>query len=115
MRSQYVMFLGLILAAGTIISLTFGGKWLGSSDLDVVNSLSVFKDANILGLWSISIPNVDFFFTGMKSLIMLDFGFFESGGLMIVQWMMFLTVGLGALWGMYTVIISVVQSAIGRR
>lgn len=108
MRPQHVMFLGLLLAAGTLISLTFGGAWLDDSDLEIANSLTVFKDANILGLWSITIPNVDFFFTGMKSLIMLDFGFF-TGSLEIVQWVFMLVFGLGTLWGLYTVIISVAQ------
>lgn len=114
MRPQYVMFLGLIFATGTLISLTFGGDWLGADDLAMANSLTVFKDANIVGIWSITVPNIDFFFTGMKSLMMMDFAFFEDG-LQLVQWFFLMVISLGALWGLYTVIISVVQSAIGRR
>jgi hypothetical protein len=114
MRSQYVMFLGLIFGAGTLISLTYGGNWLNSTDLEIANSMSVFKDASLFGIWSITLPNVDFFFTGMKSLLMMDFGFFP-GTLSLLQWFMVLVISLGALWGIYTIIISVVQSAIGRR
>jgi len=108
------MFLGFISAIGTMISLTFGADWLGETELSLTNSLTVFRDANIAGIWSISVPNVDFFFTGMKSLMMMDFGFF-SGSLQLVQLLLLMTISVGALWGLYIVIIGVVQSALGRR
>ena len=114
MRPQYVMFLGLLLAAGTLISLTYGGAWIGDEELAIANSLTVFKEANVLGIWTITIPNVDFLFTGMKSLFMMDFAFF-TGGLEIFQWFVFLIIVLGATWGIFVVIISLLQSAIARR
>lgn len=107
------MFLGLLLAGGTLISVTFAGDWLGASDLSTINSMSVFKDASLFGMWSVTVPNVDFFFTGMKSLMMFDFGFF-NGGLQLFQWFLVLTIGLGALWGLYTVIIGIVQGVFSR-
>jgi len=113
MRPQYVMFLGLLLAGGTLIGLTSGGNWLDSSDLSTINSMSVFKDASLFGTWSVTVPNVDFFFTGMKSLMMFDFAFF-TGGLQIFQWFLVLTIGLGALWGLYTVVIGIVQGVFSR-
>ena len=113
MRPQYVMFLGLIFGAGTLISLTFGGDWLDSSELTLTNSLTVFKSATIAGMWEITIPNLDFFFTGLKSVMMMDFAFFD-GSLQLVQWFFLLTFGFGAMWGLYTVVISVAQSALGR-
>lgn len=108
------MFLGLVLAAGTLISLTFGGAWLNSTDLETVNTLTVFKQANIMGIWSITIPNISFFILGAKALMMFDFAFFQ-GGLALFQWFMFFTFGLGTMWGFYTVIIGVVQGIFGRR
>lgn len=114
MRPQYVMFLGLIFAAGTMVSLTFGGAWLGADDLAIANSLTVFKDATLFGVWSITVPNIDFFFTGIKSLMMMDFAFF-TGPLELVQWFFLLVFSLGALWGLYVIIIGVAQSALGRR
>lgn len=117
MRPQHVMFAGLLFAGGTLISLTFGGSWLGSSDVSIVNSLTVFKEASILGIWSVTIPNVDFFFTGMKSVMMLDFAFFSSeggSGMLLVQWFMMFTVIFGIMWGLFTLIIGVVASRFGR-
>lgn len=113
MRPQYVMFLGLVFAAGTIISLTFGGNWMGADELAITNSMTIFKEANILGLWTIMLPNFDFFFTGIKSLMMMDFAFF-TGTTEILQWFFFLVICVGAMWGFFTVIISVAQSALIR-
>ena len=113
LRQQYIMFLGLLLASGTLISLTFSGAWVDSTDLDVVNSLTVFKEYNIAGYWSISAPNLDFFFTGAKALTMFDFGFF-TGGLQLLQWFFFLVFGLGFIWGVYTIIITVFSSVFRR-
>ena len=114
MRPQYAMFMGLIMASGTLISLTFGGAWLGSSDLEIANALTVFKQANILGLWSVTVPNIDFFLIGARALTMMDFAFFD-GPMALLQWFFILTIGLGFLWGVYTVVIGVVQGVLGRR
>lgn len=108
------MFLGLILAAGSLISLTFGGAWLDDTDLAVVNSLAVFKQANIMGIWSVTVPNIDFFIVGAKALTMFDFGFF-TGGLQILQWFLMLTIGLGFIWGLYITIITIVSGVFTRR
>jgi len=108
------MFLGLILASGTLISLTFGGAWYDSGDLSIANTMTVFKQANILGIWSITVPNIGFFITGFKSLLMFDFAFF-TGPTVILQWFLFFTIGLGTMWGLYTVIIGVIQGVFVRR
>lgn len=113
MRPHQIMFMGLMLAAGTVISLTFGGAWLGAGDVAITNSLTVFKQTSILGLWSIMLPNVNFFILGFKSLMMMDFAFF-NGSMALVQWFLMLTFGLGLLWGVYMAIIYVVQGLFGR-
>ena len=109
MRPQQIMFMGLLLAAGTLISLTFAGAWLGTTDVDTANSLTVFKQVNILGLWTVTIPSIDFFLTGAKSLIMMDFAFFSGPGA-ILQWFMFFTFGLAIIWGIYIIVINIIQS-----
>ena len=113
MRSHQIMFMGLVLAGGTLVSLTFGGAWYDSTDVSVMNSLTVFKQANILGTWSVMVPNVSFFIIGVKSLMMMDFAFF-TGPMQILQWFMMMTFGLGLLWGVYTIVIGVVQGLFRR-
>lgn len=113
MSNKYVMFLGLILAAGTVISLTFGGAWFGTSDIEITSALSVFKQYNIFGIWSIALPNISFFLVGARALASFDFGFF-GGGLALLQWFFFLTIGLGFIWGIYVTVIGVAQGIFRR-
>lgn len=113
MRTQQVMFMGFLFAIGTIISLTYGGVGMGSDELAVVNAVTVFKQANILGTWSVTVPNVTFFFTGARALMQMDFAFF-SGGMAVIQWVLFMTLGLGLMWGFYTVVIGTIQGLFRR-
>ena len=101
--------MGLVFAAGTMISLTFSGAWLGADEVEITNAMTVFKQANILGLWSVTIPNIDFFLVGFKSLMMMDFAFF-TGALSLLQWFMFMTIGLELLFGLFVIVITVIQS-----
>lgn len=113
MSPKYVMFLGLLLAAGTLISATFAGAWLTDTDLAVTNSLSVFKEANILGIWSVTVPNTDFLLTGAVALTSFDFGFF-NGSLQLLQWFFVMVFGLGFLWGVYIIVINVLSGVFGK-
>lgn len=114
MRPHQIMFMGLILATGTIISLTFGGLWLGAEEMAMQSAFTMFKQANILGTWAVTVPNISFFISGAKSLIMMDFAFF-GGILSVVQWFLMLTIGLGLTWGFYTIMIGTIQGLFGRR
>lgn len=113
MRPQQIMFMGFVLAVGTFISLTFAGLWIGSEEVEVANAVTAFKQANILGIWSVMVPNVSFFLIGVKSLMMLDFAFFQDET-EIIQWFLFMTIGLGFTWGIYTIVISSIQGLFRR-
>lgn len=105
--------MGWIFATGTLISLTFGGLWAGSTEVAVANAVTVFKQANILGTWSVTIPNVSFFLVGAKSMIMMDFAFFR-GPAAIFQWVAMLVIGYAFLWGIFTIVVGVVQGLFRR-
>lgn len=113
MRIQYIMWGGLIFAIGTIISLTYGGVGLGDEEVAFINSITVFKQANILGVWSVPIPNITFFTTGAKALLNLDFAFFNDG-MLILQWILYAVFALGLTWGFFVVVISVINSRFSR-
>lgn len=105
--------MGLLLAVGTIISLSYAGVGLGSEEVEFANSFSAFKQANILGVWSIPIPNVTFFFTGVRALISMDFAFF-TGGMVVLQWILYLVLGLGLTWGIFTIVLGVINGLFRR-
>lgn len=114
MRPQQIMFMGLMFAAGTMISLTFGGAWLGSTEVGIVNSVTVFKQATVLGVWGVTVPNITFLTTGARALMSMDFAFFQ-GGWAFFQWILFMVFGVAMLFGLYTLALSPLQGLFGRR
>ncbi len=113
MRTAQIMFMGWLAATGTLVSLTFGGLWLGTTEVALANSLTVFKQANILGIWSITVPNISFFLVGAKSMMMMDFAFFQ-GPAAIFQWFAMLVFGYAFMWGIFTTVIGVIQGLFHR-
>jgi len=104
MRPHLVMFLGFITATGTLISLTFGGGWFDQTDINTLNSLSAFRQASVLNVWSITVPNIDYALSGMGSFLKFDFAFF-TGPLELIRWFFMTVIGAAVLWGIFTVVI----------
>lgn len=109
MRPQQIMFLGFIFTAGTIISLTFAGGWLEPSDVDVINSLTAFRSVNLLGIWTIMVPNLDFILLGLGSLMKMDYAFFR-GELVLMQWFFLMTITAATLFGFFSIAIVTISS-----
>lgn len=109
MRPQQIMFLGFTFMVGTMISLTFAGGWLDSTDVGIVNSLVAFRSVKLLGIWTISVPNLDFILTGIGSLLKMDFAFFR-GEMVLLQWFFLMTLGAGTLFGLFTIAIVTISS-----
>lgn len=98
------MFLGWIFAAGTLISLTFGGGWFNSSDVTTLNSMAAFRQASVLNVWSIAVPNIDYALTGLGALMKLDFAFF-TGEVELVRWIFIMVIITAVLWGIFSAVI----------
>ncbi len=113
MSPKYIMGLGFLFMSGTLISLTYGGLWLGDTEIDTLNSIAAFRSANVLGLWSIQVPNLDFLTTGIRALISMDFAFF-GGPMELFRWFLLFTISAGILFGIFTVMI-VTASNLWRR
>lgn len=109
------MFSGFVLAIGTLVSLTYAGVGFGTEEVAIASSVTVFKSATILGTWSIMVPNIGFWTLGAKSLMMMDFAFFSNmSGMEVVQWILFMTFGLGLMWGFFSAVIGVIQGLFRR-
>lgn len=104
MRPQHVMFLAFIFAAGILISLIIGKGWYGSTDLATLNSMAAFRQASVLGVWSIMVPNLDYVLSGLGALMSFNFAFFR-GEMQIFRWIFLTVITTGALWGIFVVAI----------
>ena len=113
MRPQLIMFLGAILAAGTLISMTFGGGWFGSTDVSTINAVAGFKSATIVGSWSVPVPNIDFVTSGLAALLKWDFAFFD-GSASLIRWFLIFIVSAGVTWGLFSVMIYTISGLFPR-
>ena len=113
MNPKQIMFMGFELATGLLVSLSFGGLWLGSNEAVLADSVTLFKHANILGVWAITIPNVNFVLVGLRSIMMLDFAFFR-GSAEAIRFVLLLSVGFALMWGIFIVVIGVINGLFHR-
>jgi hypothetical protein len=98
------MFLGLVLAAGLLLSFCLGSLWLNATDVAIINSLQMFSDMSIFGLFHVPIPNLNFFLVGMKALTTFNFAFF-TGPMQLLQFIIIIVVVSGIMWGFFSTII----------
>ncbi len=113
MNPKHIMFMGWLMSTGTALSLTFGGLWLGNNEAMLADAVSLFKQANILGVWAITVPNINFVLIGIKSAMMMDFAFFR-GPAEIFRWFALLVFGFGLMWGIFIVVIGVINGLFHR-
>ena len=113
MSPKYIMGLGFIFLSGTLISLVFGGAWLGDTEIGALNSIAAFRSVNVLGVWSIMVPNLDFLISGIGAMVSMDFAFF-GGGMEILRWFFLFTISAGVMFGIFTIMI-VTASNLWRR
>jgi hypothetical protein len=112
LRPQYIMFLGLLLVTGLLLSYTLDGAWFTGSDESVFNALTLFRPYSVFGVFNIPIPNLSFATVGLPKLFDLDFAFFGGWG-GIVRYFLYIFIQ-GALWGVLLTVL-VVLSNLWRR
>lgn len=114
MRPHQVMFLGFLFFAGTVISLTFAGAWVSSTEVGILNSISGFVSTTILDRWTIQVPNINYVTTGIAALTKMDFAFF-GGSLGLLRWLFICTIGAATVWGIFTIVIYSISGLWSRR
>ena len=113
MRTQMIMFLGLIFTAGTLVSMVIAGEWFGSGDVETINSMTVMRPVDI-GIWTLSVPNLEYFTTGLSKMVTFNFAFF-GGAAGLLQWLLIMVIGGAVAWGIFTVTIGVASNLLSRR
>ena len=94
------MFVAWLSSAGTLISLAIGGGWYDTTDVTTLNQLAAIRQANVLGVWSIPVPNLDFVLSGIGAMVSFNFAFFR-GELAILQWFMLTVISSAVLFGLF--------------
>ena len=67
----------------TILNRIMEGLFMTAADITVIRGLTAFNDFSVFGLFSIPLPNVTFFTTGIPKLIQWDYSFFGGPGVFL--------------------------------
>jgi len=107
---KLIMFLAFMFLVGIVVSFTMSGSWFGESGDNttaVLNSLTVIRSYNVMGLFSVPWLNPDFFTVGIPKVVNWDMGFF-GGESQIIQYF-FYVITIGFIFGILPIVIGVLQ------
>ena len=104
---QGCMFAFVVL---TILSLTFEGLWMSSSEYSVFGQLASFS-AEGFGGWAVVMVPLSFL-RALPSMLSWDYAFFTSLGAagMIIRILLMLTITVGFVWGFLMVLLPIAAS-----
>jgi len=106
-------FLAFLFVGMTMLNRILEGAFITSSDVGIMNTLTITHEQSIFGLFSVPVLNTDFFFTGIPRLVKWDYGFFGGNAAILQYFMYSLTFALTFL--LFIAIIGMVSQYFGRR
>ena len=109
---KFIMFMVFAFVGCTLISRMLEGAYFSTTDINIMNQLAVFRDVQILGLFSIPTLNLDFFTQGLPHLLMWDYPFFTGTWNLFRYFLYVLSIGI--VWGILVVFIGVLSNRFGR-
>lgn len=109
---KVVGFLATMFVGFTLINLVMGGAFISGSDIDAIQSLTLMKTYDVFGQFSIPVPNLDFFFTGLPRLITWDYSFFGGNAGIIVYLLYSVTAAVS--FGLLITIVGMLVNGIRR-
>lgn len=108
MSAKLMMFMAFGYVVGTFICLIIEGSSFGAAEAGFINNLTVFREVQVFGLWTMPALNIDFFTKGIPKLLMWDYSFL-SGGYSMIKWFILWPLSIGAIWGVYQAVIGVIS------
>jgi len=97
----------------TLLNRILEGAFISSSDVEIINTLTITHSQNIFGLFSMPVLNMDFFYVGIPRLIKWDYSFF-GGNAAIFQYFLYSFTFVVAFM-LFMIIIGVVSNFLSRR
>ncbi len=109
---KFIMFIMFAFVGITLMSRMLEGAYFSSTDIAIMNQLTVFRDVQVLGLFSIPTLNLEFFTQGLPHLLMWDYPFFE--GTWALARYFFYVLSVGVIWGILIIFVGVLSQRFGR-
>lgn len=106
-------FLSWCFVGMTILNRILEGAFITSSDVGVLNTLTIVRDQTIFGQFTVPMINTDFFFTGIPRLVKWDYSYF-GGNAAIFQYFLY-TLTFALTFALFVILIGMVFQFFSRR
>ena len=113
MSFHLIGFLGFCFVGMTWLNRILEGAFITSSDVGIVNTLTIARSQEVFGLFSVPVINTDFFFIGLPKLVKWDYSFF-GGNAAIFQYFLY-TLTFALTFMLFVVIIGMLSQFFSRR
>lgn len=109
---QLVGFLTFCFMGLTLINRMLEGAFIAAADASIVNSVMVFREISVFGLFTLPIPNLQFITDGLAHLAKWDYSFFGGSSAIIQYFLYSITAMMSFL--LFTIIIGLLYQYFGR-
>ena len=106
MTPKLMMFFSSIWFESTVICTILEGSYLGSYQQSIWGEIMSIGTLNIFNMFDV-LPG---FFHGIWRMLIWDYSFYQ-GGYAFLRWFWFFLFGVGALWGIFTVMAPIIVGA----
>lgn len=106
-------FLAFLFVGMTALNRILEGAFITSSDVGIINTLTITHSQSIFGLFSIPVINADFFFVGIPRLVKWDYSFFGGNAALFQYFLYSITFALS--FALFVIIIGMVSQFFARR
>ena len=113
MPYQLIGFLAMCFVGMTTLNRILEGAFITSSDVGIINTLTLTHNQSIFGLFNVPVINTDFFFVGIPRLVKWDYSFFGGNAALFQYFLYSMTFALSFL--IFMVIIGLVAQYFARR
>ena len=86
---QLIGFLSFIFIGLTLINRVLEGTFIAAADATIVNSVLVFREISVFGLFTMPVPNMSFITEGIGHLAKWDYSFFGSNSGALIQFFLY--------------------------
>ena len=112
MSFRFIGLVAFIFVGMTVINRVLEGAMIGSGEITILNQLTVFRELNVAGLFSIPVLNLNFLTVGLPHLFKWDYSFF-AGNAGLIQYFLY-SFTAAASFGLFLMMMGVVWNTIGR-
>lgn len=97
--------LSFVFVGFTFLGHIMEGAFISAADLAMLHSITGYRTFDLLGLFSIPIPNVSFFTTGLIKLVQWDYNFF-GGPAAFIQYFLY-SVSAAFMFGLIIILLGI--------